>query len=699
MSGWLAQLVRAPASHAGGRGFESLTAHQTSGMRLIQRLTLRSTLGIVILAAVICVQPLGAQDSRPTVVEQDSFRLHWVSRAVGMEHYQVDRHRDGLFTEIDFEFTDRGTPVPLSAELVTTEEYTPLRLTVEGKVARRVAIDLEVEVAQGRARVIEGDVDREVDVPGRYFTVSGYAPIAVQMMMLRYWETHGRPGQLEVFPSGIVTIESRGRDTVPVGDGDRLLDRYSIGGLIWGHETVWADTTGTLVAAVTIDGEGDQFEAVRVGYEEALDWFVGRAAEDGLERLGELAPGEPLGEQPLALVGGRVITGFGDEPLEEAVVLVCGDRIEAVGSQLEVVVPADARVIELDGQTVAPGLWDMHAHLAQVEWGPVYLAAGITTVRDVGNGVDFVRAMRDASAAGQGPAPRILVAGVIFGDEVATVDEAKALVRAYHDAGFEQIKIYSFVKPDLVPAITEQAHTLGMSVTGHIPQNMDLFSATEAGMDQVNHISFVEAVMVRDSEGDADPVPVGPESPEGERVIEWLAERRIVVDPTIALYELHGRSTDVSIASFEPGAARVAPEIAGPLNGIGIAPEEADAAREALERRLAVIEALHEAGVVIVAGTDMAVPGHSLYRELELYVEGAGFTPLEALRTATSDAAAAMGLKDESGTIEVGKRADLIVLDEDPLADISNIRSVRTVISGGRIYDSAEMWRLVGFTP
>jgi imidazolonepropionase-like amidohydrolase len=651
------------------------------------------------LAGVMFAQPLGAQDSRPTVVERDSFRLHWVSRAVGMEHYQVVRHGVDLLTEIDFEFTDRGTTVPLSAELVTAGDYTPSRLIVEGKVARRVAIDVEVDVAGGRARVVDGGAVRGVDVPGRYFTIAGYAPIAVQMMLLRYWEAHGRPEQLKVFPSSIVTIESRGRDSVPVGDRDQFLDRYSIGGLIWGHEMVWADTAGTLIAAVTIDGEGDQFEAIRVGFEEALDWFVARAAEDGLDRLGELAPGEPLGDRPLALVGGRVITGVNDEAMEDAVVLVRGGRIEAVGSRHEVVVAADARVIELDEQTVAPGLWDMHAHLAQVEWGPVYLAAGITTVRDVGNNVDFVRAMRDASASGQGPAPRILVAGVIFGDEVSTVDEAKTLVRSYHEAGFEQIKIYSFVKPDLVSAITEQAHALRMTVTGHIPQNMDLFSAVEAGMDQVNHISFVEAVMVRDSEADGDPVPVGPESPEGARVIEWLAERRIVVDPTIALYELHGRSTDVSIASFEPGVARVAPEIAGPLNGIGIAPEEADAAREALERRLATIEALHEAGVAIVAGTDMAVPGHSLYRELELYVEGAGFTPLEALRTATSDAAAAMGLEDESGTIEVGKRADLIVLDRDPLADISNIRSVRTVVSRGRIYDSAEMWRLVGFTP
>jgi len=242
---------------------------------------------ITSVVSIVFAQSLSAQES--ATVERDSFRLHWVSRSVGMEHYQVVRHGDELRTEIEFEFTDRGTPVPLSAELVMSEDLTPSRLYVKGKVARRVSIDLEVDVLEGQAQVVDGDSIREIDVGDQYFAIAGYAPIAVQMMLLRYWEAQGRPARLQVLPSGEVTIESRGRDLVPVGDRELMLDRYSIGGLIWGQETVWADSTGTLVAAVTIDGEGDQFEAIRVGYEEALDWFVARAAEDGLERLGELA--------------------------------------------------------------------------------------------------------------------------------------------------------------------------------------------------------------------------------------------------------------------------------------------------------------------------------------------------------------------------------------------------------------------------
>ena len=111
-----------------------------------------------------------------------------------------------------------------------------------------------------------------------------------------------------------------------------------------------------------------------------------------------------------------------------------------------------------------------------------------------------------------------------------------------------------------------------------------------------------------------------------------------------------------------------------------------------------MLRALHRAGVPIVAGTDQAIPGHSLHRELELYV-AAGFTPLEAIQAATIVPARAMGRDGELGTIEVGKRADLVFVDGDPLADIGALRRISTVVTGGRAYDTATLWRLVGFEP
>jgi imidazolonepropionase-like amidohydrolase len=152
------------------------------------------------------------------------------------------------------------------------------------------------------------------------------------------------------------------------------------------------------------------------------------------------------------------------------------------------------------------------------------------------------------------------------------------------------------------------------------------------------------------------------------------------------------------VEAFQPGIAKIPPPLNRIFSNAGAAGIDAAAARGRLERGLRIVKALHDAGVPVVAGTDEGVPGHSVYREIELYVE-AGFSPLEALQAATIVSARAMKLDGELGTIERGKRADLVVLDANPLDAIRNIRSVRWTISDGRVYDAAALWRSVRFQP
>ena len=149
---------------------------------------------------------------------------------------------------------------------------------------------------------------------------------------------------------------------------------------------------------------------------------------------------------------------------------------------------------------------------------------------------------------------------------------------------------------------------------------------------------------------------------------------------------------------MEPGIDHVAPELREQLVNGGMPPELAADAQKVTQEELAIIGALHRAGVRIVAGTDQTVPGYSLYREIELYVE-AGFTPMEALQAATIVPARAMKVDCDSGSIEVGKRADLDILDANPLENIHNIRSVRSVVANGVLYESAPLWQSVGFKP
>jgi hypothetical protein len=166
----------------------------------------------------------------------------------------------------------------------------------------------------------------------------------------------------------------------------------------------------------------------------------------------------------------------------------------------------------------------------------------------------------------------------------------------------------------------------------------------------------------------------------------------------MALMELFSHPRNVDVASFEPGFTKVATEIREPIGGMGADPSSAQQAQGRFNLMLQTVTILHEAHVPIVAGTDQAVPGYSVDREMELYVK-AGFTPMEAIQSATLVPARAMGLEKESGTLEVGKRGDVIIVDGNPAQNISDIRKVTTVISGGRIFQPAPLWKSVGFQP
>lgn len=399
----------------------------------------------------------------------------------------------------------------------------------------------------------------------------------------------------------------------------------------------------------------------------------------------------------MALVGGILIDGTGGEPVPNSVVLIEKGRIAAAGPRAKVKIPREATQVDARGKTVLPGLWDMHAHFEQVEWGPIYLAAGATTVRDCGNELEFITAVRYAIKNGKGLGPQLLLAGIVDGSgpnaigvaRVDTPELAKMWVDQYHDAGFQQMKIYSSVKIEELKAVAGEAHRLGMTVTGHVPGGITGFEAVEAGQDQINHIHYI-AQMISPPQGATGVdrmkaiAALDLNSPQSQKAVAFLVEHGTVVDPTLAVFEFMLRSTAKPPVTFEPGIAKIAPELAAILADVGPPSPVADLQERRFAKFVAITGALHKAGVPIVAGTDQCVPGQSLHREIELYVQ-AGFTPMEAIQ--------------EVGSVEPGKRADLILVDGNPLESIHNIRNVKYVVADGKMYDCAELWRSVGFKP
>ncbi|HMG33529.1 MAG TPA: amidohydrolase family protein [Blastocatellia bacterium] len=641
------------------------------------------------------------------VLETGKFRLHKFEQPIGEEVYEVSRDGDSLVTHSSFAFTDRGTRVPLEATLRTRQDLSPERFEIKGQTSRLSQIDTTIEITGRKASIREQNKNREAETGDRFFTIAGYAPAAIQMQMVRYWQSHGGSGSLSTLPGGQVGIEFRGRDKIQAEGKPVELDRYIVTGVIWGRESLWFDSNKQLIAEVALDAEFDHFEAIREGYESALSSFVSKAAEDGMAVLAEMARRiSPARKGALAIVGATLVDGTGRPPINDSVIVIENDRIISAGPRKSVKVPAGARVIDAKGKTVLPGLWEMHAHFEQVEWGPIYLAAGVTTCRDVGNEFEFITSVRDAIQAGRGLGPRMLLAGIVDGDgpsalgviRANTPEQAREVVNRYKKAGFAQIKIYSSVKPEILRAICEEAHRLGMTVTGHIPQGMNAIQGVEAGMDQINHIQYIPPVMLPKERKPGVPATVDLESTEAKQSIAFFKEHGTVLDPTMALMEILTHSSADPVSSFEPGIQKVAPELSTQLQNTGVPAGAAARAKATFDQWMNVLAALHKAGVPIITGTDQAVPGHSLHREIELYVK-AGFTPMEAIQASTIVPARVMKLDKETGTVEAGKRADLIILDANPLQSISNIRTARFVVAAGKLYNCAELWKSVGFTP
>jgi imidazolonepropionase-like amidohydrolase len=648
--------------------------------------------------------------------EAGKFRLHKFEQDIGEENYTITPDGNALTLKTDFKFTDRGTAVPLTAALRTSDSYVPQSFVINGNTSRMSKTDTEVTINGGNATVRQGKDTRTLPTPQTFFTISGYAPVAVQMEMMRYWRAHGKPAEMATLPQGAVKIQDRGSEMVDVNGKPIKVERYTVQGLIWGMETLWMDSSNNLAALVSTDAEFDHFEAVRDEYEAGLSAFVASAAHDEMAALTEMStslPGRRTGT--FAFVGAMVIDGTGKPPIPNATVVTSGGKIIAVGPSSSVKIPKDAQRIDVTGKYIIPGLWDMHAHYEQVEWGPIYLAAGVTTVRDVGNEYDFITQVRDAVNSGKALGPHMLLAGIVDGDgpyaiginRVNNAEDAQKWVMKYHEANFQQIKIYSSMKPDNVKAICADAHKVGMTVTGHIPNGMTAYEGVDDGMDMINHIHYITDLLMpkdydykkatRQQRMDAM-ASADVNSEAGKKAVAFFKEHGTVIDPTVALFEMQFRPASEPPTQMEPGIARVAPELREPLTSGGMPPEMAPTGQKIFQHSLELIGALHKAGVPIVVGTDQTVPGFSVYREIELYAQ-AGFTPMEALQAATIVPARAMKADADSGSLEVGKRADLDVLDANPLDDIHNVRTVRSVLANGVLYNPAPLWESVGFKP
>jgi imidazolonepropionase-like amidohydrolase len=653
--------------------------------------------------------PAARAQSTPIIVEHGTYSIHLLLHAIGTEEYTVTQPTlgkpDSLIMNSTSTTSDRGMTHTTSSVLTLGPTSTPLMLQRANGVAGYAENGPMVEVKGATAVVREDGVTHTLHKPAVAFIASGPMSGSMQMMMMRYWKRHGQPTRLPVIRDSdkALPLEIRmvGHDAFSVKGQMFRLTRYTVANLIFGREVLWMNDSGRLVALMTFAGGLPQ-EEILDEYEAATSEIVRSGVRQEALDLADLDRKVlPEAAGTFAIVGVRLIDGTGSPAIENSTVVVQDGRIAASGPAGSVVIPAKTHIIHAEGKSLLPGLWEMHTHYSGVEFGPALLAAGVTTARDCGGEFEFLTTVRKMIDKDHALGPHLLLAGLIdsggplaFGNiDVENPIEAASVVDFYADAKFEQIKVYTQIKPDVLKAITDEAHKRGLNVTGHVPAAMNAFEGIEDGMDQINHLQFV----IRAMNPDGGVGPVDLNSEQSKKLIALLKDRQIVVDPTNGWGEMAGHSKDIDPSSFEPGIESAPFTLASKYRSMGVAATKGAKYRERMETNRKVVHVLFEAGVPIVPGSDTGLIGYGLDRELELYVQ-AGLTPMQAIQSATIVSARAMKLDKESGSIEVGKRADLVLIKGNPDKNISDIRQVISVITNGRMYDSRKLAQSVGFT-
>jgi len=518
-------------------------------------------------------------------------------------------------------------------------------------------------------------------------------------------------GRIRLLPEGEARVDRLDDLNLESSGQQGHVTLYAISGLDFSPTYVWLDDAGSFFAFSNswfgVIGEG--WESAAKQLQAAQDKAAQARAAELARKLGHAAP------NGLVFAHVNLFDAQSAETLKDQSVVVIGNRIRNVGPSDQVAPPANAEIIDGTGKTLLPGLWDMHAHVADND-GLLNLAAGVTTVRDLANDIDTLLARRKRIEEGKEIGTRVILAGVIDGTGpyhgptkvlVATPEEARAAVDNYARLGYVQIKIYSSVKPELVPVIIQEAHKLGLRVSGHIPAEMTAAQCVAYGYDEIQHANFLMLNFMPDVKNTNTPARLTEvakrgadldlRSPQVQAFIKLLLDHHTVLDPTLSVFENRFNGGLGKIPpGFQPIARRLPPQVRRGLMSEGLtpAPGMEERYRQSFTRMLQLVGVMYRAGVPIEDGTD-SLAGFTLQRELELDVR-AGIPANKVLQDATLNAARIMKLDGDLGSIAPGKLADLTLVNGNPANNISDIRKTAWVVKDGTSYKPEELFAALG---
>lgn len=647
------------------------------------------------------------------VDEEGTFLIYRRQSKIGEESYTIRSDKKTVVVQSLQGENERGRVSGVQAELKLTLDLSPTSYYSRRIVKEDTTNIFKMEMDGDSVSIWEKHFDVvNSKTPADFFPLHSNIPAGIEIMLYQYYFKQGGSKNIPTLPRGEVSIEHKGEDIANIAGKDVKLDRYVVEGINWGGRTIWLDEDNNLVALVKANTQIR--EVIKKGYEEAMPVFIAGHAKEQINALSEYTNKLKVKqEKVIALVGGDIVDGLTDKIQKNMVLVIKGGRIATIGSRATVEIPEAAKIIDVSGKTLMPGLWDMHAHSNQVQWAPAYLAGGVTTIRDNGNEVEFATAFRDAIAKDGLLGPDILLAGMTDGPgekgngiiRATNPEEAREVVEMYHSKGYKQIKIYNSVTPEVLKVLSEEGRKKGMSIAGHVPAAVGTTeNAVHLGMEMFSHDRAIYSALFPEKtklQAGKDML----ENPEVsakriEKAIDFLLKNKIALDPTLNLRAMMNTIEGTTLETVEPDAGRIAYELwEGKRFRKGRSPERAKKEVAKYAKAAEIVKDFFRAGVPIVAGTDNFVPVFSLYQELEIYTKLGGLTPFEAIQTATIIPARVMGMDSDTGSLEIGKEADIAILDRNPLIDISNLRTVSAVLTNGNYYESNPLWETADFKP
>ncbi len=677
------------------------------------------TFGLFIAGCNPAEQPLD-QISTKAIIESSGF-----DRLSGSEYFtmlisgtrvgQMSSVHDDI-TSVEYEFRNNGRGPTIHEKIVFDEDGFPVNWSLSGNTSFGNKFEENFSIEDGQASWTDSTGQGTAALSNKNLYVAQQAaPYALWVYARLLLADDDRT--MPILPAGELRLEEMEVVSVNGPSGPETITTYALYGIDLNPSYIALDASGKLFANMS-----PVFALVREGYESIEQKLRNLTVEYSAKRY-EIIQEKVTRkfDRPIRINNVRLFDPHTLSLTDFSSVLIVGNRIagvDAVQSQLD----NDEVHIDGNGGTLVAGMYEMHMHLRD-DRALLNIAAGVTSVRDMGNINDVLSELIANIESGRLVGPRVTRSGFIEGASpfnsnngilVSSEEEAVDAVRQYAsgDIGnYHQIKIYNSMKPEWVPAVIAEARLHGLRVAGHVPAFTNADAMISAGYDEMTHINQVMLAWVLNEGEDTRTLlrltaltrlpDLNISDLAVQNTINAMVERNVAIDPTLAIHEQlllsrNGTTAQGALDYIEHmpiGAQRAAKSAMAEIS----TPEDDEAYRLAYDKIIETLAEMYRRGVFIIPGTDMggSFPYH---RELELYQQ-VGMTPGEILKMATYDMAAYLEQDEELGSIESGKLADFFLVPGDPTTDLKAIKTIAMVVKDGVVFFPSEIYPEFGILP